>query len=373
LLATPGSRNTVPAAAPALAAPGFRKVVHAAAPSLAASEGSASAAAGWADGPLRAASAAAAVAGEPALSLAGRLLCAAQQAYEIQVSGPAPASPPQPQPLPSDLVGWTGVTQCEVSGDDGISAVLVGETEREIIVAYRGTEPFDSTDRARMVLDWIHDAIDFLVTAPDVPGSVHKSFSHQTNTLWSWVEAQVKSLPPKPLHVTGHSKGGAMANIAACKFAAAGLAPRVTTFEGARAGDQAFATGYATLVPHSVRWEYQDDIVPHLPPDLAFQPWLKALQIPLPAFPAGLLPSYVSVGKLKFIDWQDQLVVADTPALESQRFARLLALFEKLDLDTIIDDHSIAPGSGAAAVICGPIWPLLLHPPVSAPRPRSAP
>jgi dienelactone hydrolase len=314
----------------------------------------------------------------PILSLEGRLLCAAQQAYEIQVSGAVPASPSQPSPPPSTLIGWTGAPQCKVSGDDGISAVLVGETDYAIVVAYRGTEPFDSPDRERMVLDWIHDAIDFLVTAPNIPGSVHRSFSHQTNELWSWTLAAVQALPKtKPVYVTGHSKGGAMANIAACKFVAAGFAPYVCTFEGARAGDQAFADGYATRVPHSVRWEYQDDIVPHLPPDLAFAPLLeKAGLLPagslLGGIAAGFLPSYVSVGKLKFIDWLDAVISGDSASLEAERYSHLLALIEAFDFDTIIDDHSIAPGSGAASVICGPVWPLLLHPPASTPRPRAA-
>jgi hypothetical protein len=314
----------------------------------------------------------------PVLSLEGRLLCAAQQAYEIQVSGMAPASPPHPSPPPSTLIGWTGQPLCAVSGDDGISAVLVGETDHEIIVAYRGTEPFDSPDRERMVLDWIHNAIDFLVTAPNVPGSVHASFSHQVNELWSWTLAAVNALPKtKPLYVTGHSKGGAMTNIAACKLAAAGHAPYVCTFEAARAGDQAFANGYATLVPHSVRWEYQDDIVPHLPPDLAFMPLLeKAGLLPagslLGGILAGFLPSYVSVGRLKFIDWESDVIVGDSAALEAERYSHIMSLVEAFDFDAIIDDHSIAPGSGAASVICDGVWATLLHPPVSAPRPRSA-
>jgi hypothetical protein len=290
------------------------------------------------------------------ISLTGRLLCAAQQTCEIQVSGVAPASPEQPAPPPSSLVGWSGIVQCEVAGDDAISAVMVGETPSEIIVAYRGTEPFDSPDHARMLLDWIDDLVAPLVTAPNIPGSVHRGFSHCVNELWDWTLAQVKShRPGKPLYVTGHSKGGAMANIAAVKFVAAGYQPYVCTFEAARCGDPAFAAGFAKAVPHAVRYEFQDDLVPHLPPEDAF----LALFRKLPQFQQALsmtVPNYKPVGALNFIDWQGR-VQADSPLLEAQRYAHLIGLIVQMDARTIIDDHSIGPGAGVASALCPGTWP----------------
>ena len=289
------------------------------------------------------------------LSLTGRLLCAAQQTYAINGSGAAPASPATPVPRPSELVGWNGVPQCAVAGDNGINAVLVGETDTEIIVAYRGTEPFDSLDHERMVIDWINNFIDPLVASPNVPGSVHAQFSHAVDELWAWTFATVKALPPKPLWLTGHSKGGALANIAAPKFIAAGLTPFVCTFEAAHAGDPAFAEGYAKLVTHATRYEYQDDIVPLVPPIdglLAFVGKLPFLSWLLSA----TFPSYAPVGDLRFINWNNQLV-ADSAVLQAQRAAHLMGELTSLNCGRVIDDHSIAPGSGAAAVICGPIWP----------------
>ena len=290
------------------------------------------------------------------ISLTGRLLCAAQQTYEIQVSGVAPDSPGSPAPPPSTLVGWQGPVQCEVAGDDKISAVLVGQTASEIIVAYRGTEPFDSPDHERMVLDWLDDLIDPLVNAPDIPGSVHQGFSHAVNGLWAWTLAQVQALPQgKPLYVTGHSKGGAMANIGAMKLAAAGFAPYVCTFEAARSGDPAFAAGFAQKITHAVRYEYQDDIVPHVPPDDAF----LALFRQLPNFQQVLnqtIPNYAPVGDLYFIDWQNSIRSA-SPLLEAQRIAHLLGLIFELNADKIINDHSIGPGSGVANVLCAGLWP----------------
>jgi hypothetical protein len=278
------------------------------------------------------------------LSLTGRLLCAAQQSYEIVTTGPAPDSPATPSPPPSSLVGWTGRPQAFVSGDDNISAVLVGETPSEIIIAYRGTEPFDSPDHERMVLDWLDDFILPLVNAPNVPGSVHYGFSHAVNGLWSSVEGALAALPKgKPIYVTGHSKGGAMANIAAVKLVAAG-----------RCGDAAFAAGFAQAIKHATRWEFQDDIVPMLPPSDAFLMLAKGMP-----FLAGVLnafiPSYVPVGDLHFINWQNQ-VVGDSPALEAHRIGHLLDQLAMLGCGHVISDHSIGPGSGAAAVICNGIW-----------------
>jgi hypothetical protein len=290
------------------------------------------------------------------ISLTGRLLCAAQQTYEIQVSGVAPTSPSVPAPPPSSLVGWSGLVHCAAAGDDAISAVLVGETPSEIIVAYRGTEPFMSPDHDRMLLDWIDNLVMPLVTAPDVPGSVHRGFSHCVNELWSWTLGQVKACAAgKPLYVTGHSKGGAMAAIAAMKFVAAGLSPYVCTFEAARCGDPAFAAALATAVPHAVRYEFQDDLVPHLPPENAF----LALFRKLPQFAQALsnvVPDYQPVGDLHFIDWQNH-TQPDSPLLEAQRYAHLIALISELNAQRIVDDHSIGPGSGLASALCPGVWP----------------
>ena len=296
----------------------------------------------------------------PVLSLTGRLLCAAQQAYEIQVTGPAPASPPTPTPRPSDLVLWYGVPQCEAvdDGPRGINAGLVGRTvNNETIVAFRGTEPFNSLDHERMVLDWIQNFLLIpLGPSPDVVGSVHQGFSHAVDGLWDWLLQQLgPPNPARPLYVTGHSKGGAMANIAAVKLAVHGYTPLVCTFEAARAGDVDFAADFNAKVVNATRWEFQNDIVPLLPPTDALLQYVKQLSF-LTWLASAAIPSYVPVGDLRFIDWQNN-VVGDTPKLQAQRAAHLMEELDKLNCGQVIDDHSIAPGSGAAAVICGAIWP----------------
>jgi Lipase (class 3) len=287
-----------------------------------------------------------------------RLLCAAQQAYEINVGGPAPASPAEPAPPPSSLVGWLRPPAAQVAGDSDISAVLIGETAAEIIIAYRGTEPPDSLDHQRMVLDWIDNFVDPLVSnSPEVPGSVHYGFSHGVNGLWSWLMGELKGLPQtKPLYVTGHSKGGAMANIAAVKLAAAGHTPFVCTFEAARAGDPTFAAGFDAKVKHATRYEFQDDIVPMLPPTDGFLAFAKKMPF-LTQVLSTFISSYVPVGDLRFVNWQGQ-IVGDSPTLEANRVAHLMNQLAAVNCGGVISEHAIGPGSGAAAAICGPIWKL---------------
>ena len=176
-----------------------------------------------------------------------------------------------------------------------------------------------------MILDWLNNADAPLVAEPGMPGLVHQGFRDALNELWPlmWpeVSARLAASPGKPIYITGHSKGGALAALAAMRCQAAGLSPYVCTFAAARCGDQDFATGYNAAVTHSVRYEYRDDIVPHLPPDAAFVELFKKIPFVADAV-TGLHQGYVSVGELYFIDWQNQ-IQSDSPALDVQRLMHL--------------------------------------------------
>jgi hypothetical protein len=280
----------------------------------------------------------------------------------IVSQGVTPPSKASPAPPPSTLVGYLSDPLCWTAGDQGIDAALIGETATEIIVAFRGTEPFDSPDRARMVLDWLNDADAPLVPdgAGQMAGNVHQGFLGSLDALWPsiWpaIGARLQASPAKPLYITGHSKGGAIAVLAAYRCQAAGLSPYVCTFEAAKAGDEGFAAGYAAAVPHSTRYEYQDDIVPHLPPDDAFIALLG--KVPLLSSKVGALTrGYVAVGDLQFINWQGQ-IVGDSPALDIQRVSQLAILTLSFGFGKIINDHSIDGGSGCAAAVCPGLWPI---------------
>ena len=106
---------------------------------------------------------------------------------------------------------------------------------------------------------------------------------------------------------------------------------------------------------HSTRYEYQDDIVPHLPPDLGFVSAFRNMP-GIAQLLSAFIGAYIPVGDLRFVNWQGQ-IVPESPALESLRFSHLIQLMAMGGWDTIISDHAIGPGSGVAWSICGPIWP----------------
>lgn len=288
-----------------------------------------------------------------AIDLTGRLLCACSQAYGILTSGPAPM--PQPR---AGYVGWSGTPKAFASGIDKIDAVLVGETPGEIIVAFRGTLPFDSPNRRQMILDWLDDLDAPLITDPGLPGLVHQGFSMAVNILWAQVQPVVAALlavsPQRPVYITGHSKGGAVAFLAGwlAKQAFPTAAIHVCTFAAARCGDQTFATAYNAALPQTARYEYADDIVPHLPPDLAFGHMFADTPF-LSGRLAQMQFDYVSAGDLFFINWSGQ-IVQDTgnPMLRFERFMHLAALIAEFKFAQIASDHSIDLGSGYATAIC---------------------
>jgi hypothetical protein len=186
---------------------------------------------------------------------------------------------------------------------------------------------------------------------------VHQGFLGSLNGLWPGVEAAVRlrsaANPAKPIYVTGHSKGGPLANLAAMRLCAifpvlpspAIATPiLVATFAGARPGDDAFKAAYDAAIRHSARYEYADDIVPHLPPSDEFITMFS--NIPhISDTVKNLTRGYASVGDLHFIDWSGNLV-ADTPLLRFERFAHLAKLMVTFGFATIVADHSISLGSG---------------------------
>jgi hypothetical protein len=277
-----------------------------------------------------------------------KLLRASQQAYNIVAHGP------QPIDSPFDQIGWLAPPYGVVLGSD---AFLVGETASETILAFRGTLPpfSDSPDKAQVVKDWLDDLDALLVPGANLPGLVHQGFLNALDALWPEIMAHTSRA--KPLYATGHSKGGAVANLAAARLAAmASPPPAAATFAGAKPGDLDFQTAYNVLVPHSVRYENRDDIIPHLPPSLDFLRLLAKLPIfaqagakpwtPLPPGSEG----YFGVGDLRFIDWNGALS-PDSAMLTIRRYASLAEKAVLFDVGALVDDHRIGDDYGYAQAI----------------------
>ena len=131
------------------------------------------------------------------------------------------------------------------------------ETERDCIAVFRGTEPNDWND-------WRADLDSERVPAP-TGGYVHHGFWRETSDLWPLLLPRLQRVN-KPLWITGHSLGGAIAVITAARCQEI-VAPEwiggLYTFGAPRAGSRRFARSVA--FPH-VRWVHNNDIVPQLPP-----------------------------------------------------------------------------------------------------------
>src|SRR5262249_21503493 len=141
------------------------------------------------------------------------------------------------------------------------------------------------------------------------PGEVHGGFLAALQPLWDRVVVEVEKqrvgpLASVPLLVTGHSKGGAMAALAAWRLQTVrGIPTRVVTFAAPKSGNRTYRDAYPAQVDHT-RYEYADDIVPHLPASQGgFLDVLSSLPVIGPRF-AGLERfDYEAVGALQFIDW----------------------------------------------------------------------
>jgi hypothetical protein len=162
-----------------------------------------------------------------------------------------------------------------------------------IVVAFRGTlPPLDlSPDGKRIgnpailglpvILDWANNVRADLVlgaqvragqAAATIPGAVHEGFAGSLARLWPGVSAAIDRLrgadaAPR-LYFTGHSKGGALANLAAvcARQVWQGASVKVATFGAARAGDEEFARAFAAAGIDCQRYEVMGDLVPGLPP-----------------------------------------------------------------------------------------------------------
>jgi hypothetical protein len=251
--------------------------------------------------------------------------------------------------------------------EDSINAFYYGETLRnEAVLSFRGTLPPSfkpDKDLLRIMTDWLNDAEAKLVVGKNLAGRVHKGFLESLDALWPFIEQLklgevVKS--GKPLLITGHSKGGALVYLAAYRLASLGIPVAAAyTFASPRTGDKTFAQAFDGLVTNACRYEYRDDIVPHVPP--ATGAWLNKFGSRLANMDSDakrlvelisrLPKSYASAGTLQFMDW-DNDIVGDSFTLDFQRNLHLAGLLAKpLGIVEIAKDHSSS--GGYSTVACG--------------------
>ncbi len=197
-------------------------------------------------------------------------------------------------------VGWQGrpesVTRDVEFWRVPIDRALVGRVPEGVVVAFRGSlPPFGRTaaDGWAVLFDWLNDSFSICRRDPDYAGtSVHWGFAESMRRLWHdapdgspGIATQIERLfadgAPRRLWFTGHSKGGALANLAAFRAAhepaLRDVSIRVLTVAAARPGDAAFAAAYADTRISCLRYELAFDPVPHLPPGPQTPRWASAL------------------------------------------------------------------------------------------------
>ncbi len=133
---------------------------------------------------------------------------------------------------------------------------FVGVCQTHAVLAYRGSDPVT-------LPTWITDVVVKLVERADYHGRVHLGFSSALKRTWVTVEKLLDGASERPLFLTGHSMGGALAVLTACRLARAGRPAVATyTFGAPRVGDRAFCAGYRLPTYRIVN---RLDLVPEIP------------------------------------------------------------------------------------------------------------
>lgn len=156
--------------------------------------------------------------------------------------------------------------------------VYVGQNAESIVVAFRGSETPNSLDGFK---DWLlTNARNFLVlpegrigtdfAAAGVGARFHRGFMSALAEIWDPLQAAVNEAireRERPIWITGHSLGGALALLAAWRFHQHFLPVyRICTFGAPMIGNDAAAEAYLREFPGKIiRYVDHSDMVPRLP------------------------------------------------------------------------------------------------------------
>jgi hypothetical protein len=283
---------------------------------------------------------------------------------------------------------------CQSQKEGKIDAFMFAETENDIIIAFRGTTlpakfevsvhdlwptsifkttaPFDTNrlyqqlsfsveDSLRIIYDWSNNFKAQAVSDQEfhMRGKIHEGFYGSINNLWyeSSCKKNLKALvvdlksakaKGKKIYFTGHSKGGALAHLAAALIAQVEVKAKpnaIYSFGAPRFGNNEFARFYLGQYKGvSWRFEYRDDIVPHVPLNtpLIEQKTSELLnKFNIDVFKnLGLEDSYTSVGELVFIDDLNQPHKLNKMSLAEERMKKLHQTIMKGQLLNLVFDHA---------------------------------
>lgn len=138
---------------------------------------------------------------------------------------------------------------------------FVASNDNMILLAFRGTEMNKLKD---ILTDLDARMTKFLF------GKVHLGFNRAVNEVWEDLRKYLKVVRNKtqPLYVTGHSLGGALANLAVAKIIDEGLirTNAIYTYGQPRVGDKAFVEKFNRVFkPRTFRFQNNEDAVTLVP------------------------------------------------------------------------------------------------------------
>ncbi len=146
-------------------------------------------------------------------------------------------------------------------------------TPKELILAIRGIQPPVKLSLS-VSFDWLND----IIVDADADEGYHKGFHKSWETIKTnlpqdpTAKKMLANLGSRLFYITGHSKGGAIATIAAvditenhAAFGLANIPDETYEFEPARSITAEMAKVQQADFANLWRFEYKDDVVPRLP------------------------------------------------------------------------------------------------------------
>lgn len=220
---------------------------------------------------------------------------------------------------------------------------FLGVCDTHAVLSFRGSDPVT-------LPNWLTDAVVRLVERDHYDGKVHLGFSSVLKRSWHKVEKALDEVGDKPLFLTGHSMGGALAVLTACRLAKMGRPPvAIYTYGSPRVGDMAFCESYALPTYRVVN---RLDLVPEMPL-ASMKKWLPAKLTAKPRFTKGILfarlkqradrvPCYGHVKTFVYIDMDGEITTdAEVEPWHAHAVARAIATRGKSFLEGLTD-HMIS-------------------------------
>jgi V8-like Glu-specific endopeptidase len=149
-----------------------------------------------------------------------------------------------------------GFDQC-VPLSAGPAQCFVASTDDLVMVSFRGTES---------TADWLSN-LNVIAVDTDAYGTVHAGFFNQFTALRGEIEQIFRSRPQRPVLITGHSLGGALALLGAATWVEAEPLQGLYTYGQPMVGKADFVRSVRRrLLDRYYRFVNDSDVVPRVPP-----------------------------------------------------------------------------------------------------------